>query len=85
MYNNSDSSIYHFTKNIESLISILDNGFYPHICEEDMSIVLPNYDKMTVGIPMVCFTDIPLVQSEGRTGLTIENNRKDNNLHIKEF
>ena len=64
MYNNSDSTIYHFTKNIESLISILDKGFYPHICEEDMSIVLPNYDNMTVGIPMVCFTDIPLVQSE---------------------
>lgn len=64
MQNNSTLSIYHFTSNIDILLSILNNGFYPHICEEDMSIVLPNYSKKIIGIPMVCFTDISLQYSE---------------------
>lgn len=63
MYN-SNITIYHFTKNLNALISILKSGFYPHVCEEEMSIVLPNYKNKILGIPMVCFTEIPLQHSE---------------------
>lgn len=31
---------------------------------EDISFMLPNYQKARGGIPMVCFTDIPLSESE---------------------
>lgn len=60
----SSSSLFHFTKSIDILISILKNGFYPRTAIEDISFMLPVYKKFTVGIPMVCFTDIPLVLTE---------------------
>lgn len=56
----SSSSLFHFTKSVDILISILKNGFYPRTATEDISFMLPEYDEFPVGIPMVCFTDIPI-------------------------
>jgi len=62
MYNSKISSnlLYHFTSDIEVLISILENGFWPMTAIEDISFMMPKYEKARVGIPMVCFTDIPI-------------------------
>jgi hypothetical protein len=56
----SSNLLFHFTKNIKDLISILRTGFRPMTAIEDISFMLPNYPEAKVGIPMVCFTDIPL-------------------------
>lgn len=62
MYNSKVSSnlLYHFTRNINVLISILKKGFWPMTAIEDISFMMPNYKEARVGIPMVCFTDIPI-------------------------
>lgn len=60
----SSKYLFHFTKSAEILVSILKNGFYPMTAIEDISFMLPNYKEAKVGIPMVCFTDIPLSESE---------------------
>lgn len=62
MYNSKISSklLYHFTSDIDVLISILKHGFWPMTAIEDISFMMPNYKEARVGIPMVCFTDIPL-------------------------
>lgn len=64
MYNSKVSAayLYHFTKDIDTVISILSNGFYPRTAIEDVSFMMPNLndDDAKVGIPMVCFTDIPI-------------------------
>ena len=63
----SSDFIIHFTKQFAIIISILENGFYPRTSKEDMSVVLPARDEVKLGIPMVCFTDIPLnLSSEHR-------------------
>lgn len=56
----SSSCLYHFTRSIDILISIIEKGFYPKVSEEDIAFMLPNYLEFPIGIPMVCFTDIPL-------------------------
>lgn len=66
MYKSQVSSnlLFHFTKEENTLISILKNGFYPMTAIEDISFMMPNYSQMRVGIPMVCFTDIPIELTE---------------------
>lgn len=66
MYNSEISSnlLFHFTPKVEFLVSILDKGFFPRTAKEDISFMLPNYPSCKVGIPMVCFTDIPFELSE---------------------
>lgn len=66
MYDSKISSnlLFHFTKSIDDLISILENGFWPKTANEDISFMLPNYERAIVGIPMVCFTDIPIELTE---------------------
>lgn len=63
----SANTLFHFTKNMETIGSILRNGFYPRYCLEYMAESYP--DKQVKGgyaeyvaIPMVCFCDIPLSQ-----------------------
>lgn len=62
MYDSMISSnlLFHFTKSTDALISILENGFWPMTANEDISFMMPNYKRAIVGIPMVCFTDIPI-------------------------
>lgn len=59
------SSIFHFTKSLDSLIGILSNGLIPNYCSETL------YDKeginITLGVPMVSFCDIPLSRTYEHT------------------
>ncbi len=50
-------SLFHFTSELETLFSILKNGFWPRISFEDISWV--GHDDF-YGNPMVCFCDIAL-------------------------
>lgn len=52
------SSLFHFTKGgIKALTSILTNGFRLSYCMESYP------DQSIVGIPMICFCDIPLMRT----------------------
>ncbi|GGL61586.1 hypothetical protein GCM10009091_49110 [Pseudomonas brenneri] len=52
-------SLFHFTKTMDVLQSILINGFWPRYCIEDVQ--WQNYpDVDFVAFPMVCFCDIPI-------------------------
>ncbi len=62
----SSSTLFHFTDRIEGLISILTDEFRPHYALEDLGDVFgrPSDRRDPVlGIPMVCFCDIPLSQT----------------------
>jgi len=53
------SHVFHFTRNLTNLMGILEHGFYPHGCLEDLSwLGGPGYNAYT--FLMVCFCDIPL-------------------------
>jgi len=61
----SANTLFHFTDHIDKLESILVNEFYPNYS-------LENWDTITggtfeIGIPMVCFCDIPLSQINNHT------------------
>lgn len=60
----SANSLFHFTRTRESLISILQNGFYPRYCLEDPFF---EHEKL-LAFPMVCFCDIPLSQIQNHSG-----------------
>ncbi|MDT3387859.1 MAG: hypothetical protein LIR46_08890 [Bacteroidota bacterium] len=55
----SANTLFHFTRDIETLLSILKSKFYPRLCLEQR--ILPKSD-LRLAIPMVCFCDIPLSQ-----------------------
>jgi len=58
----SANTLFHFTNNIDNLIGILTNNFYPRFCLENHSAFFlnTNYRDPELAIPMVCFCDIPL-------------------------
>jgi hypothetical protein len=56
--NISANTLFHFTSSIDSLRSILENNFWPHLCVENNTIFPEG--KKRLAIPMVCFCDIPL-------------------------
>ena len=51
------SSLFHFTQDLNSVKGILANGFRLSFCME----VYP--EKIVIGLPMVCFCDIPLMRT----------------------
>lgn len=53
-------TLFHFTKNIDTLKSILKNGFWPRYSLEDFRWYNPQMDF--ISYPMVCFCDIPLTR-----------------------
>ena len=53
-------TLFHFTKSIDALKSILKNGFWPQYSLEDFSWY--NTKMGFMGYPMVCFCDIPLTR-----------------------
>jgi hypothetical protein len=57
------NTLFHFTKSLEFLKSILLNGFFPRYCREDTSFINVEY----VGYPMVCFCDIPITRISDHT------------------
>jgi len=62
----SSNTLFHFTDRIEGLISILTHEFRPHYSLEDLGDVFghPRDSRdPTIGVPMVCFCDIPLSQT----------------------
>ena len=61
----SANSLFHFTPSIDNLISIVQNGFYPHYCLESFQMITG--DDTELAIPMVCFCDIPLSKIETHT------------------
>jgi hypothetical protein len=55
--NISADYLFHFTNRFENLLSILKEGYFPNYCLENWLTIdekLPH-----IGIPMVCFCDIP--------------------------
>lgn len=56
--NPRSSTLFHFTKGIETLKTILIEGFWPRYCLEDFSWY--NVEIGHIAYPMVCFCDIPL-------------------------
>jgi Putative abortive phage resistance protein AbiGi, antitoxin len=63
--NISSTVLFHFTKSMENLKSILKHGFYPRYCPEytldpsDRRAASMNKPPMWA-VPMVCFCDLPL-------------------------
>ena len=57
--NISANTLFHFTKDIQTIINILETKFYPRLCLEET--VIPKF-PFRLAIPMVCFCDIPLSQ-----------------------
>jgi hypothetical protein len=53
----SANSLFHFTNNLENLLSILRNEFWPSYNLERLF-----NGQLEIGVPMVCFCDIPLSQ-----------------------
>lgn len=60
--NLSANTLFHFTRSLENMESILKNNFYPRYCMENLEDVIPVGLRQQVAIPMVCFCDIPLSQ-----------------------
>jgi hypothetical protein len=53
-------TLFHLTKTVEKLESILLNGFWPSYCQEDFNWYNP--ETKLISYPMVCFCDIPLTR-----------------------
>lgn len=52
-------TLFHFTKNMDTLEKLLVNGFWPRFCLEDVHWL--GYEAFDyISYPMVCFCDIPL-------------------------
>ena len=57
--NPKSHTLFHFTKNSEVLKLIIQNGFWPRYCLEDVGWL--GYKEFDfIAYPMVCFCDIPL-------------------------
>jgi hypothetical protein len=63
----SANTLFHFTGNLENLISILTHEFRPRFCLEDFGVVFarrnPSVDTLELAVPMVSFCDLPLSQT----------------------
>jgi len=54
----SGNTLFHFTNNINNIVSILKNGFYPRFCFEDGMQEKEFSQLPDMIIPMVCFCDM---------------------------
>jgi len=60
----STKGVFHYTKDLGSLINILTIGFYPSYCKE---IMIYGGERYSYAIPMVSFCDIPLSEIQYHT------------------
>lgn len=63
----SSNTLFHFTDSMDNLVSILKNDFRPHFSLEDLNSIMPEGEEsqdLIFAIPMVCFCDIPLSQTQ---------------------
>lgn len=75
----SSDELFHFTRNLECLKSILKNGFFPHVVKEDLSFIYTEIPQQeaTKALAMISFCDIPIELQEqhcstyGRYGLAM--------------
>jgi hypothetical protein len=51
-------SLFHFTKSLEKLCCILEEGFWPRYCHEYIGWIA--YEPEFIAMPIVCFCDIPI-------------------------
>jgi hypothetical protein len=63
----STNTVFHFTRSIDYLESILINDFYPRFSVENFIGTVLNIEDAEKAIPMVCFCDIPLAQIKKHT------------------
>lgn len=61
----SANTLFHFTRDFETLIKILQSKFLPRLCLEDS--IMPRAIPLKLAVPMVCFCDIPLSQVSEHT------------------
>lgn len=61
------SSLFHFTKSLDVLQSILQDGFWPRYCLEDVQWQRHAGHEF-VAFPMVCFCDIPISRIDEHVG-----------------
>jgi len=64
----SANTLFHYTKDLDTLVSILINDFYPRFCLESVNFH-PTVPSREVAIPFVSFCDIPLSQIRNHTSL----------------
>lgn len=58
---NFTSSLFHYTNQRTTLVSILRKGLLPNYCKEEFDS--ENQVKTVIGIPMVSFCDIPIMRA----------------------
>ena len=60
----STNSLFHYTSSIDNLFNILNKGFYPSYCKEN---ILAKEFSSSFAVPIVSFCDIPLSQVKEHT------------------
>jgi hypothetical protein len=61
------NTLFHFTKSLNILQKVLEEGFWPRYCQEDMAwFSLPDLEY--ISYPTVCFCDIPLSRIDEHVG-----------------
>lgn len=56
------TSLFHFTKSLDNVETILMDGFFPRLCLEDISWVGGEGGIDFAAIPITCFCDIPIAR-----------------------
>jgi hypothetical protein len=57
----SANTLFHFTDNMDNLLSILERTFRPHYCLEDYTVFgNAREDSLEIAVPLISFCDIPL-------------------------
>jgi len=60
----SGTSLFHFTNSFANIIGIIKNGFYPLLCFEDGIAEKPLHQLPDMVIPMVCFCDMRISDTD---------------------
>jgi len=62
----SSNALFHFTRSMEDLVSILEDDFTARFCIENYANLFDaSDDGFTMAFPMLCFCDLPISQLRG--------------------